>query len=93
MQFGVDEHRRFITTLGTIKNDSDYGWKEMQIEVRYFNRDGKLVDVGVQSFPDLTVQPHSESAFRVRTLADQPDSAYVTNAVLVRTAKDIRRWP
>ena len=93
MQFGAGERGRYVTTLGTVKNNSDYGWKETQLEVRYFNQDGKLIDVGVQFFPDVIIQPHSESAFRVRMLADQPDSAYASHKVFVRTAKDIRRWP
>jgi hypothetical protein len=93
MQFSAGERGRYVTTVGTINNESDYGWKEVQLEVRYFNRNAKLIDVGVQIFPDIIIQPHSESAFRVRTLADQPESAYASHKVFVRTAKDIRRWP
>ena len=93
MQFSNGERGRYVTTIGTITNISDCGWKDVQLEVRYFNQDGKLIDVGTQYISDLFVQPNSESAFRVRTLADQPDSAYASHKVLVRTAKDIRRWP
>ena len=93
MQFGTGERGRYVTTVGTVKNDSDYGWKDVQIEVRYFNQEGKLIDVGIQFISDVIIQPHSESAFRVRTIADQPESLYASHTVSVRTAKDIRRWP
>ena len=93
MQFSDGERGRYITTIGVITNGSDCGWKEVQMEARYFNKQGKLVDVGAQWFSDLVVQPHSESAFRIRTLADQPDEAYASHQVVIRTAKDIKRWP
>jgi hypothetical protein len=87
------ESGRYVTTLGTIKNSGECAWKNIQVEVRYFDQAGKLIDVGVQMVPDLVVQPHSESAFRVRTLADQPESIYASHKVVVRTARDERRWP
>jgi hypothetical protein len=93
VQFSAGERGRYVTTVGIIKNDSDCGWKDVQLEVRYFNQDGKLIDVGTQIFSDVVVQPHSESAFRVRTLADQPEPAYASHKVVIRTAKDTRRWP
>jgi hypothetical protein len=84
---------KFVTTIGTVKNESDWAWKNLQVEVRYFNQEGKLIDVGVQTVSDTIVQPHSESGFRVRTLADQPDSVYVSHKAVVRSAKDERSWP
>lgn len=93
MELTTNQNGRSVTTVGMVRNDSDYAWKEVQLEVRYFDRNDKLVDVGAQGYSDVTVQPHSESAFRVRTLADQPESAYASHKVYVRSAKDIRRWP
>jgi hypothetical protein len=87
------ERGHYVTTLGTIKNNGSCAWKNVQVEVRYFNQAGKLIDVGVQFVPDVVVQPHSESAFRVRTLADQVESAYASHQVIVRSAKDERCWP
>ena len=93
LQFSSGEKGRYITTIGVITNGSDCGWKEVQMEARYFNKQGKLVDVGAQWFSELVVQPHSESAFRIRTIADQPDEAYASHQIVIRTAKDIKRWP
>lgn len=90
-QFSTNERGRYVTTVGTVRNNSDYAWKEVQLEVRYFDQQGKLIDVGNQIIS--AVEPHSESAFRVRTLADQPESRYENHKVYVRTGKDINRWP
>jgi hypothetical protein len=93
MQFSYGDRGRYVTTLGTVRNESDWAWKDIQLEVRYFDREGKLIDVGVQSISDVIVQPHCESGFRVRTLADQPNSVYASHKVFVRSAKDERYWP
>ena len=93
MQFSNGEKGRYITTVGVITNGSDYGWKEVQLEVRYFDQQGKLIDVGAQWFSDVIVQSHAESAFRIRTIADQSDKTYASHRVMVRTATDIKRWP
>ena len=93
MQFSQTERGPYVTTVGTIRNNSDYPWKEVQLEARYFGKADKLIDVGVQIFSDLVVQPHSESAFRIRTFADQPTNEYASHKVLVRSGKDIRQWP
>lgn len=92
-QFSSGEKGRFVTTVGVVSNATAYGWKEAQMEVRYFDQQGRLIDVGVQRLSDVTIQPHSESAFRIRSLADQEENAYASQKVFVRSARDIRRWP
>jgi len=93
MQFNQNEKGAWVATVGTIRNNSDYAWKEVQLEARYFDSAGKLIDVGVQTFSDVVVQQHSESAFRIRTIAGQPTNAYASHKVLVRSGRDIRQWP
>ena len=93
MQFSNGEKGRYVTTVGVITNGSDCTWKEVQLEVRYFDQQGKLIDVGAQWFSDVIVQSHAESAFRIRTIADQSDKTYASHRVMVRTATDIKRWP
>jgi len=94
MEFSKRENgQHIITTIGVVRNNCDYAWKGVQLEVRYFDQEGKLIDMGVEMFSDVLVQPHSESAFRVRTFADRPESAYASHKVFVRSAEDIRRWP
>jgi hypothetical protein len=93
MQFSKNEKGQYVTTVGTVRNNSDFAWEDVQMEVRYFDRENKLVDVGAHRFSDVALQPHSESAFRVRVLADQPETDYASHKVYVRSAKDIKRWP
>lgn len=93
MQFSSGVKGRYITTVGMVSNASNYAWKDVQMEVRYLNQEGKLVDVGSEWFSDVVIQPRSESAFKIRTLADQEESAYASHKVVVRTARDINRWP
>src|SRR5262245_21129171 len=46
MQFNQNDKGTYVTTVGTVRNNSDQAWKEVQLEVRYFDGTNKLIDVG-----------------------------------------------
>jgi hypothetical protein len=81
----------YITTIGLIMNRSEFGWKEVQLEAQYFDASGKLIDTGVSRNFETELLPHGEAAFRIRILADKPESSYASEKVYVRSAKDGRR--
>jgi len=82
-----------ISTIGTIKNNSDKKWKEVYLEVQYFNESGALIDTQADKDWSLVLPPNSETAFRVRQQADKPASEYKTHKVFVKDAEEGGRWP
>lgn len=83
----------YASVVGTIKNTSPYSWKEVQLEVQYFDKDGKLIDTKSDREYDATILAGAERAFRIRAVADKPEAAYASHKVFVRAAKDARSWP
>lgn len=93
MHFSMATNGNYISTMGHLRNDSPYAWKEIQLEVQYFNKDGKLIDLRSESRYGDTLPAGATHGFRVRGPADKPESQYVSQKVFVRSAKDSRRWP
>jgi hypothetical protein len=89
MDFSQTDKEPYITTVGLLTNSSEFAWKDVQLEAQYFDDNGKLVDTGIERNLEAVVMPHAETAFRIRTLADKPESSYVSHKIMVRTAKDV----
>jgi len=90
MHFGSFAAANYISTIGFIRNDSPLAWKNVQLEVRYFDSEGRLVDTRTEVFWDRRLPPGDQQAFRIRGPADKPGSAYVSQKVLLRSAVDAR---
>ncbi|HYV36955.1 MAG TPA: FxLYD domain-containing protein [Gemmataceae bacterium] len=90
MNVSQTEKGRYVSVVGLLTNRSDFTWKEVQLEADYFDKNGKLIDTGLERSFEAVLLSHGEAGFRIRTLADKPESSYVTHKVLVRTAKDIQ---
>jgi len=84
-----------VTVVGVVTNRTDYSWEEVGFEVRFFDREGKLIDAVVQTgdYQRFAILKHSEEAFRVEGKATRPQEAYVSHKVTVRWAKDAGAWP
>jgi hypothetical protein len=83
----------FVSTIGVIKNNSDKKWKELRIEVQYFNQSGALIDTQSDTDYSLVLLPNTEHAFRVREPADKPEAEYASHKVFIRDAKNADSWP
>ena len=90
MSFSQTSTNAYITAVGTMTNASEFTWKEVQLEAQYFDASGKLIDTGLNRNFDTDILPHGEAAFRIRTVADKPESSYTSHKVFVRYAKDGR---
>ena len=88
-----DDDKTYITTVGTIKNSSDKQWKNVYIEVQYFNEIGALTDTQSNLDYGLILSPNSETSFRVRQEAAKDATEYKTHKVIVKNAEDAKsRW-
>ena len=85
-----------VFVVGVITNQSDFAWKNVGLEARLFDKDGKLIDViqaSDSSYSGVVVLPHAEAGFKIQSKATKNESDYVTNKVIVGTAKDFKAWP
>lgn len=93
MHFGQATNGNFISAIGTLRNNSPYAWKEIQLEAQYYDNDGRLIDTRTESRYGNVLPPGASQGFRLRTPADKPQSTYASHKVFVRSAKDARTWP
>lgn len=76
-----------VTTFGTIANQSDIAWKDLQIEVRYFDASGQMIDAeGEQAYHSF-VPPNGEGVFRLQMRASREREAYSKHEVIIHYAK------
>jgi hypothetical protein len=78
-----DQH---IYLYGLITNQSEVAWKDVEFECRFFDKRGALIDAGTGESP-WVVQPHDETAFRVRIYPSRPIGDYDSYKISVTWAK------
>ena len=78
-----------VHVVTVITNQTDIAWKEIQLDVRFFDQTGKLID-GRTYLESSTILPHGESAFRINTHPSHPLSDYDSYKIFVRYARDAR---
>ena len=82
--------RADVWLSGYVTNQGNYPWRVRELEVRYLDAQGGLLEVDSGSFSDpFVVQPGYEHAFRLQLTSHRP---YLTNAanrqVRVQSATD-----
>lgn len=92
MHFSQTTNGNYISTIGQIRNDSDFAWKNFQLEVHYYDREERMIDTRSEKLFQ-TLPAGATHAFRIRAQADKPELAYVRHKIFVRSAEDARRWP
>jgi hypothetical protein len=96
VSFRMSESNLTVFVVGVVTNQSDFAWKNVGLEARLFDKDGKLIDViqaSDSSYNGVVVLPHAEAGFKIRSRAAKNESEYATHKVFVGTAKDFNAWP
>ena len=93
MHFGRMTNGNYISAIGSLHNESPYAWKEIRLEVQYYDKDGRLIDTRAESSYGEVLPAGGTQTFRIRALADKPEPSYASHKVFVRSAKDSRKWP
>ena len=91
MEFGQSPQGPVVLVVGMLKNESDTAWRGMELQARFFDPQGKLIDVAVKDSFFSSIQPRGEVAFKLRGPADLPRENYARCEVLVHSAEDARR--
>ena len=96
MGFQMYNSNLTVSVTGTITNETDFAWKELGLEARLFDKDGKLIDV-IQAKEDdysgVVVLPHAEAGFKIQGRAAKKETDYASHKIVVGTAKDFNAWP
>lgn len=82
-----------IVTVGKLENQSPLKWKDIVIEVQYFDQDGKLVAAATEKSLNMVLLPGVQHAFNVSSNREHAAEKYVSQKVFVRDARDARKWP
>jgi hypothetical protein len=95
MIFGESQKGKTVAVVGMLQNNSDQAWKDAQVEVRFFDPQGKLIDTetGKDYVYRNTIPPHGEKAFKVYKVVNYPTEKYASYKVFVRFAEDARKFP
>jgi hypothetical protein len=79
-----------ITAIGVLTNSGRLDWKDIGVEVQFFDKSGKMIDVisaqGV--YNQIHLLAHSQAGFKVETKAACSLPDYVKHKVFVRWAKE-----
>jgi hypothetical protein len=89
MHFKHSEGTNIISTVGYLHNESPFPWRNIYLEVQYFDGDRRLVDTKTE-WLDQELPAGITEAFRIRAIAVEDAPAYVSNKVFVRAAVDAR---
>lgn len=81
--------RIFIT--GVLTNESLQAWKDVEVECRFYDRTGSLIDAA-NGLARLTVLPESDSAFRVSVTPSRATNDYAGYRVSVSNARNAKSW-
>ena len=81
-----------VSTIGTIKNNTDTPWAGLHFQVTYFNAEGEVVDVFNDEDSDLVIGPRLERQFKVKGKASAELSEYDHNSVVIIKASPDSRW-
>ncbi len=90
MKFGENSCGPSIVILGKVMNRSKFSWKDVRFELKFFDKDGKLIDADQEEDYSLILTPEEESLFKVSLKIDFPVEQYVSYEIRILSAKDER---
>jgi hypothetical protein len=77
----------FVGVVAVVTNQSDKAWASVELEARYFDKTGKLIDVGHSQYP-WTLYAKSDGAVRVSSGALYPFADYASYKIYLGGARD-----
>ena len=89
MNFGTADNKPMVYVICVITNKTDMAWKDLEVDARFFNKTGTLIDA--HTYHDSsTILPHDEMALRMGTTPFDSLSDYETYKIYIRSARDAR---
>jgi ATP-dependent Zn protease len=73
----------YVTSIGKIKNNTDYNISDIVLEAQFFDGQKNLIDVASENLYYVNVSPHDEIAFKLQTTAATRNDDYSSQSVRV----------
>jgi hypothetical protein len=89
MNLSDNDKQPMVYVVVVVTNKSELSWKDVQTDVRFFDKAGILIDTGTD-WGRGVIFPHGDLAFRIRTQPSHPLSEYESYKVYIRAARDAR---
>lgn len=90
--YSRSDNANIIAVVGYLVNESSFSWKSLQLEAQFFDANGKLVDTKTETLPYQELPASMTQAFRIRAVAATGEEHYASHKVVVRAAKDARKF-
>lgn len=87
MNFKPDEYGDAFYVVAILTNKCDLAWKNPQLDLRFFNKAGTLIDTTVYTGGGV-IYPNGELAVKVKNRPNHAVSEYDSCKVFVRSAVD-----
>ena len=87
LNFQSDEYGPAFYVVVVVTNKSDLSWKNPQLDLRFFNQEGKLIDALAYT-GNGTIHSHEEMGLRVKSRPVHPQNEYASCKVFVRSGSD-----
>ena len=89
MNFATGGEQDSVRVVGVLTNETAVGWKNIQLDVRFFDKTGTLIDA--RTYPDgARIYAHSESSFQINLRPSRAFADYDSYKIYVRAARDMR---
>ena len=91
--FGETKTTDTVAVLGTVRNNSPIGWKDVLFQVEFWNAEGKRIDTDQKREHPLTVPASEIVPFKISIRREFPKEQCAKHTVRIVNARDARgRW-
>ena len=90
LQFGDLHNAPTVAVIGTLKNDSKISWKDLTLEVKYFDKTHKLIDTKQSRDYFLMLRSKDSCAFKVSQPREFNSEDYASYEIQIVGAHDSR---
>ena len=91
MKFGETSKEATVAVVGNIQNDSSIPWKDVRLEVQFFDSTNKPMDAKTAYTTDIPA--HDHAAFKFSQRREFPQEEYHSFVVRALIARDARSFP
>jgi hypothetical protein len=93
LKFGHTARGPTVVVMGKMTNNSSLSWKDVNLEVRFYDNDNKLVDTDQKNKYSFVVPANDVSTFKVSIPREFPEEQYASCKVRILSGRDSRaRW-
>lgn len=88
LKFGKTVRGPTVVAMGIMTNKSSLSWKDVQLEVRFYDNNNKLIDTDQKNKYSFVVPANDISTFKVSIPREFPEEQYASCKVRILSAKD-----